>query len=732
MEKTAFRIRGMCCGEEISVLKRQIGPLVGGEGNLAFDLLANKMVILSPIELVNEGKIREAVASAGMEAIPWSDACLTGVCPMEEGAWQKHGRLLMCVVSALFMISGLLLDSFEKGSILRALAEDGGSAFSIGLGPMLLYVGAILAGGWFIAPKALFSLRSLRPDMNLLMAVAVAGAMAIGQWLEAASVTFLFSLALLLESWSVGRARRAIKALVDISPTKARFICPVDGDIEEKPVEDVPVGVSVLVRPGEKIPLDGVISKGSTSVNQAPITGESIPEPKEIGDMVYAGTINGDGAIEFRSTKPASDTTLARIIQMVEEGQSRRAPTEQWVEKFARYYTPGMMLLACLIAVVPPMILGGGWTNWFYEALVILVIACPCSLVISTPVSIVAGLTSAARNGVLIKGGAYLEAPAHVQAIALDKTGTLTYGEPSVQRIIPMSDHTEEGLLARAAALEAHSTHPMARAILNGAKSRGIQITPGENFTILPGQGAQGTIDNKLYWIGSHRLLDQWETQNEHLHDMAAQLEDAGHSMVIMWCDDHVCGLMSVADEVRSEARSAVQTMKESGIRRVVMITGDNQGTAKAVADLTGVDEYMAELLPEDKVRAVAELRKKYGKVAMVGDGVNDAPAMAEATVSIAMGAMGSDAAIETADIALMADDLSKVPWLIRHSRRTLSVIKQNVVFSLGVKAIFIGMALSGAASLWGAIAADMGASLAVIFNGLRLLQLKNGASRES
>jgi Cd2+/Zn2+-exporting ATPase len=354
-----------------------------------------------------------------------------------------------------------------------------------------------------------------------------------------------------------------------------------------------------MVRPGERIPLDGIILKGSTSINQAPITGESIPVAKEPGDTVFAGTINGEGAIEFRSTKASSDTTLARIIHMVEEGQSRRAPAEQWVEKFARLYTPGMMILAVLVAVLPPLITGGNWAVWFYEALVILVIACPCSLVISTPVSIVAGLTSATRNGVLIKGGVYLEALAHIKAIAFDKTGTLTRGEPSVQNVIAMNDHTEASLLSRAAALESHSTHPLARAILNEAKSRGIEITPGENFTMLVGQGAQGTIDNRVYWIGSHRLLDQWQPNSPHFHEAAAQLEDAGHSLVVMWCDDHVCGLMSIADQVRSEAKSVVLSLKKLGIEKVVMITGDNKGTAEAVARLTGVDEYRAELLPK-------------------------------------------------------------------------------------------------------------------------------------
>jgi Cd2+/Zn2+-exporting ATPase len=411
---------------------------------------------------------------------------------------------------------------------------------------------------------------------------------------------------------------------------------------------------------------------------------------------------------------------------MVEEAQSRRAPVEQSVEKFARHYTPAMMILSFFVAVIPPVLFGDAWAPWLYQALVILVIACPCSLVISTPVSIVAGLTSAARRGVLIKGGAFLEAPAHIKGMAFDKTGTLTHGHPSVQEIRPMNDHTEEKLLTRAAALESHSTHPVARAVLSLAESRGLEVVPADNFTILPGQGALGIVENKMYWVGSHRLLEQWSHESAELHAAATSLEDAGHSLVIMWCEDHVCGLMSVADSVRPEARAAVESLRRLGVERIVMLTGDNRRTAEQVAGEVGIDEYYAELLPDDKVRVVTEMRETLGHMAMVGDGVNDAPAMASASVSIAMGAIGSDAAIETADIALMSDDLSKLPWLLRHSRRTLSIIKQNIVFSIAVKASFIGLAFAGIATLWGAIAADMGASLLVIFNGLRLLSSKN------
>jgi Zn2+/Cd2+-exporting ATPase len=728
MDRVSFRIKGMCCGEETRVLRHVVGPLVGGESNLTFDLLTGKMTLLASTDIVDEDAVRTAIAGTGMEAVPWSDACGAGSCPMEESRWKLNGRLYTCVASALFILCGFLLDAYHQGSLIEAFVPDLAEGSGGSLDVVLIYLCAVISGGWFIFPKALFALRKVRPDMNLLMVIAALGAMGLGQWLEAASVTFLFALALLLESWSVGRARSAIKALLDISPATARFLCPVDGDLEEKPIGEVPVGVTVLVRPGEKVPLDGVVTKGASSVNQAPITGESLPVAKGIGDEVYAGTINGEGSFEFRTTRPASDTTLARIINMVEEAQSRRAPIEQWVEGFARYYIPTMIMLSLLVALLPPVFWGGDWTSCFYRALVILVIACPCSLVISTPVSIVAGLTSASRHGILIKGGAYLEASGRVRSIAFDKTGTLTQGHPLVSTVVPLDDHTEEKLLSHAAAFEAHSTHPFARAILSLARSRDLELIPVDNFTILPGQGALGRIANKTYWVGSHRLLEQWDHESAEIHARASSLEDAGHSLVIMWCEDHVCGLIGIADRVRPEAKLAIQSLKSLGVDRIVMLTGDNQRTAEQVASQVGIDEYHAGLLPGDKVRVVREMRESHGDMAMVGDGVNDAPAMASASVSIAMGAIGSDAAIETADIALMSDDLSKLPWLIRHSRRTLSIIKQNIAFSLVVKVSFIALAFAGIATLWEAIAADMGASLLVIFNGLRLLSLKNGS----
>ncbi len=722
MKRLDYRIEGLDCAEEVAALRKTVGALPG-ISRLDFDVLNAKMRVELDPEVTTEQDIHSAVRRAGLRAFPWRPICDSAVCPVEESAWRKHGRLVMCAASGALILVAIVIQALYTGDVISSLwpAADI-SLHTIPLAPLLIYAAAILTGIWYVAPKAWLSLRNLRPDMNLLMVIAVAGAAFIGQWLEAATVTFLFALALMLESWSVDRARRAISALMELTPPTARCI-GADGVIEVKQVEQVGPGTVVEVRPGERVPLDGVVARGTTSINQAPITGESAPVPKAIGDEVYAGTINNEGAFEFEVTKAAHDTTLARIIRLVEDAQSRRAPSEQWVEKFARYYTPAVVALAVLVAIIPPLAFGALWVPWFYQALVILVIACPCALVIATPVSIVAGLTSAAHAGVLIKGGAFLEAPAHLRVVALDKTGTLTYGQPEVQQIVPLNEHTTAELLARAAALETHSAHPLAMAIVQRAEAEGVEPLHAEEFHAIEGKGAEAIINGRPFWIGSHRFMHEKGCETPQFHNMALQLEGAGHTVVAVGNDRHVCGLISVSDGVRDQAYEAIRKLKEAGIDRVVMLTGDHEQTAQVVADQTGVNEYRANLLPEDKVAAVEKLVEKHGQVAMVGDGVNDAPAMAVATMGIAMGAVGTDAAIETADIALMSDDLMKLPWLVRHSRATLTTIKQNIWFALAVKTVFMVLAVSGLATLWMAIAADTGVSLLVIFNSLRLLR---------
>lgn len=558
--------------------------------------------------------------------------------------------------------------------------------------------------------------------MNLLMAIAVIGAVAIGEWFEAAVVAFLFALSLALESWSVGRARRAVEALLAIAPPTAHVLSG-DGTEREVKAADVAVGDRVLVKPGERIPLDGTVRRGASDVNQAPITGESLPVEKASGSDVFAGTINGDGALEIEVTRLVGETTLAQIIRMVGEAQSRRAPSEQWVDRFARVYTPVVLAVAVSMATVPPLLGLGDWGVWFYRSLVLLVIGCPCALVISTPVSIVASLAAAAKNGVLVKGGTFIEAPARLRAVALDKTGTLTAGAPKVVDVVPLESHSGTELLQAMGALEAHSDHPLARAIVAHVRDCGVTFAPAQDVQAIQGRGVTARIDGKRYWLGSHRYLEELRQETPAVHDRLEAMTSAGRTVVVMGTEDHVCGFVTLADAVRPESKAAIRALHQAGVEHVVMLTGDNQPTADRIARETGIEEVRAELLPADKVTAVEDLVARYGSVAMIGDGVNDAPAMGRATLGIAMGAAGSDAAIEAADIALMSDDLSKLPWLIRHSRRTLAIVRQNVALSLGVKALFVILTFTGATTLWAAIAGDMGVSLIVIANALRLLR---------
>lgn len=723
MAQISYRVHGLDCADEVAVLRAEVGTQPGVL-DLDFDVLNARMTVTYDPARIKPETIVRAVGGTGMKAVPWGERGRDE----EMTFWDRNGRLVTACVSGVLIASAFATHWVMHGSLLDALNLGRRAAAHVFPLPVIgLYLAAILAGGWFVAPKALLAVRRLRPDMNLLMTLAVVGAASIGEWFEAATVAFLFAVALLLEQWSMGRARHAISALMDLSPAKARYLCPHDGDIMEKRVEDVPVGVTALVRPGEKIPLDGIVTKGTSTVNQAPITGESVPVPKAEGDELFAGTFNEDGALEFEVTRPANDTTLAHIIHLVQETQSRRAPSEQWVEQFAHYYTPVMIVLALCIFLLPPLLFSGAWSAWFYRALVLLVIACPCALVISTPVSIVSSQTAAARNGVLVKGGVYLEAAGRLRGVALDKTGTLTHGHPEVQTVVPFHEHTREEVLRRAAALEAASDHPLARAILRRAaeefSSAPADLIEAEDVHAVKGKGIEGTIDARAFWIGSHRFMDERGQETPDVHNRAVALEDEGHSVVALGNNRHVCGLISIADTVRDRARESMHALKELGVERIVMLTGDNEGTAAAVARATGVDEHRAELMPEDKVKAVETLVGELGRVAMIGDGVNDAPAMAAATIGIAMGAIGTDIAIETADVALMSDDLTRLPWLVQHSRRTLTIVKENIAFALGLKLLFVVLTLFGLASLWLAITADMGASLLVTFNGLRLLR---------
>lgn len=588
-------------------------------------------------------------------------------------------------------------------------------------------VAAMLAGGWLLLPKAWGAIRRLRPDINLLVVIAAVGASTIGEWMEAATVVFLFGVAEWLEGWADRRARRAVEALLDIAPPFATV--KRDGRFTDVPVEDVRVDETVAVKSGMNIPLDGEVLAGESSVNQAPITGESVPVDKKKGDTVFAGTVNGEGSLEFRVTTRAGDTTLARIVRLVKEAQEQKAPTQRFVDAFARYYTPAVTAVALLIFLVPPLVLGGEWSQWLYRACVLLIVACPCALVISTPVSIVAGLTALAKRGVLVKGGAHLESMAKLKALAVDKTGTITEGKPQVQWIEVVGRISGPEILRVAAAIDVHSAHPLAKAVVEHVQSRGILFPRAENYRTHSGRGAEGHIEGHAYFVGNHRFTHELGVCSEEIERRLSAIESKGQSVIVVGrqphgdCAGEVLGIIAVGDTVRSHAAEAIRALHAAGIEAAVLLSGDNQRTADAIAKEVGIDEARGDLLPADKVEAVRALRARHGSVGMVGDGVNDAPAMAAATIGIAMGGAGTDAAIETADVTLMTDDLGKIAETIRLGRRTLGIIRFNISFALALKALFLILTLFGHASLWLAIMADTGATLLVVANALRLLR---------
>ncbi|MFW5698150.1 MAG: heavy metal translocating P-type ATPase, partial [Fimbriimonadaceae bacterium] len=565
--------------------------------------------------------------------------------------------------------------------------------------------------------KGFASIRTLSLNINFLMSLAVVGALFIGEWAEAAIVIVLFALAEVIEGASLDRARNAVRNLMQIAPNSAtvkRGLMWTD-----VPADEVAEGETVLVRPGERFPFDGKVIAGNSAVDQAPITGESVPVEKAEGDPVYAGTVNGNGALEFTITGAAGHTTLDRIVATVQEAQTKRAPTQRFVDKFAAYYTPIVVALAFLFAVVPPLFFGGEWMRWVYEALVLLVIACPCALVISTPVTVVTGLTAAARAGILIKGGMYLEQGREITTVAFDKTGTLTEGKPKLVEIVPMPGQDEPEVLRLAASLESLSEHPIAQAIVKAYEG---ETLPVEGFEAVTGGGALGTIHGERYLVGNPRFVAEALAISSDAEQALAKLQQKGQTAVVLADSKEVIAVLGVADVVRQDSARAIKELQELGVS-TVLLTGDNARTAKAIASATGVEDFRAEMLPEQKLEFIEELADRKRRVAMVGDGINDAPALARADIGFAMGAAGTDAAIETADIALMQDSLLKLPQFIRLSRRTMTILAQNIALAIGIKVVFFTLALTGHATLWMAILADMGGSLLVVFNGLRLLR---------
>ncbi|PEU25845.1 heavy metal translocating P-type ATPase [Bacillus wiedmannii] len=586
----------------------------------------------------------------------------------------------------------------------------------------LLYAASIGIGGYKPAKSAFYAIRSKSLDMNVLMISAAIGAALIGQWLEGATVVWLFALGATLQNKSIERTRESIRGLIDLAPSEAWV--KVGTELIKKSVDDIAVNTTIVVKPGEKIPLDGTVIGGTSTVNQAPITGESIPVDKQIGDSVYAGTINEESSLEITVTKLVEDTTLSRIIHLVEEAQEKKAPTEAFVDRFAKIYTPIVFALAIGVMLIPPLLGMGEWMEWIYKGLELLVVACPCALVISTPVAIVSAIGNAARNGVLIKGGTALEVAGSLNAIAFDKTGTLTEGKPKVMHVRSL-DCTEDELLSIAATIEEYSKHPIAKAITAYAKEHQTSIQSGTDFRAIVGKGAQVTINDETYYAGNKALYEEFGVSLQMWNEPIREMQRIGQTVILVGTNKVILGMISVADSIRSTTYGTIQELKQSGIRETVMLTGDNEGTAEHIAQKAKVDRYFANLLPEDKVHSVKQLQSEGKTVAMIGDGINDAPALATANLGIAMGGAGTDTAMETADIVLMADNLEKLPYTMKLSRKALHIIKQNIWFSLIIKFIALAFIFPGWLTLWMAVLSDTGAALIVILNSMRLLRNK-------
>jgi len=706
----------MDCAEEVGLIRRRLG-CEQGICDLSFDVFQGKLTAEFDPDLIDPPKIRAAIAETGLSSEDWADQAAV------ESFWSRRGRDILVAASAVALLIGLTIEGLASGSILQTLLAHEHGSDGVHPESIAFFVAAMLCGAYFIVPKGLRSLRALRPEMNALVLVSILGSSFLGEWAEGATLAFLFALAGRLEGWSMNRARQEVRGLISVAPERANVL---HHDHEHAMAPDrVPLGATVRVRPGERVPCDGLVRDGSSGVNEAMITGESIPVWKSAGDEVFAGTLNGDGTIEIETTKKASDSRLARILRMIEETQHRRAPAEQFVDRFARRYTPIMFLLAGAVFLVGPFVSDLGWSFWFYQSMLVLLISCPCALVISTPVTIVAAVASAAKRGILIKGGAYLEKAAHVQAAAFDKTGVLTLGEPRVTALRAVGGRSERDTLQALASLEHYSEHPLARAIVEFALEQGVEPEPVKEFRALQGEGATASFDGVDFWVGNSRLLEDRVDDPESIRPLLAEMEDSEHTVVVCGSGREAWALVGLRDPVRPAARGMLDELRALGLRRLVMLTGDNDRTAQAIAAKVGIDDVRSRLLPDDKQQAVKELIAEHGEVAMVGDGVNDAQAISAAGLGIGVGGhgRGADVALETADIVVLSSRISDLPFLIRHARRALGVIKQNVALALLFKAAFIALALTGQATLWMAVAADMGATLLVIFNGLRLLR---------
>ncbi|MBN3862960.1 heavy metal translocating P-type ATPase [Pseudomonas frederiksbergensis] len=692
-----FRIEAMDCPTEQTLIQNKLGKLAGVQ-QLEFNLINRVLGVTH--DLPGTAPIIDAIQSLGMHAEPLEQGVEAPTPVPEKKPWWP---LALSGVGALAAEVIHFTNAAPNGVV------------------AVIALISILSGGLGTYKKGWIALKNLNLNINALMSIAVTGAVLIGQWPEAAMVMFLFTVAELIEARSLDRARNAIGGLMQMTPEQATVL-QADGRWLAQPVKNIELGARVRVRPGERIGLDGEVVSGSSTIDQAPITGESLPVEKSIGDKVFAGTINQSGSLEYVVSAAADHSTLARIIHAVEQAQGARAPTQRFVDSFSKIYTPAVFILALAVAVIPPLFMGALWFDWIYRALVLLVVACPCALVISTPVTIVSGLAAAARKGILVKGGVYLEHGHKLDYLALDKTGTLTHGKPVQTDYLSLDPTADETAPAIAAALAGRSDHPVSLAIANAAVDKPLTPLAVDNFEALAGRGVRGEINGELYHLGNHRLVEDLGLCSPALEEQLFALEKQGKSVVLLLDKSGPLALFAVADIVKASSREAIQQLHELGVK-TLMLTGDNVHTAQVIAAHVGIDQAQGDLLPTEKLQAIETLYAQGHRVGMVGDGINDAPALARAEIGFAMAAAGTDTAIETADVALMDDDLRKIPAFINLSRQTSNILKQNIALALVIKAIFLGVTFAGIATMWMAVFADMGVSLLVVFNGLRLLR---------
>ena len=689
-------IEGMDCQDEVTIIEKKLKSLSGIK-NFEIYLATQGVKVVYDPSLISIQQIIKSVAETGLKASVVKET-------EPKIAWWKEKRIIALSVCGLFTLTAFVLEKLGWKGIIT----------------LIFHSIAIITGGYYPAKMAFNALKIFTLNIRTLMVTGAIGAVTLELWEEASMLVFIYLLGDILEIYTVSKSRGAVKMLMELAPKEA--LVRRNGREVILPVEEVEVSDSIIIRPGEKIPLDGKVIKGYSSVDQSPITGESIPVEKKERDDVFAGTFNQRGVLEVAVTKLSKDTTLAKIIHLVEEAQARKSSYQRFGERFGKYYTPSMFALAFAVAIVPPL-LWGGFSYWFYRGLVVLVVSCSCGIALSVPVAVVAAIGNAARHGVLVKGGVYLEIAEKLKAIAFDKTGTITIGKPSVTDIIPFNNQTEETILQLAANIESYSEHALGETIVSQARERGLNLHTVDAFESLPGMGIKAKIGTSEYFIGNKRLFSEYSIPIDKIQVQITELEKKGKTVVLLGTREEPLGIIAVADRIRAEAKSVIQMLKHMGIARIIMLTGDNEGTADAIARETNIDEYYARLLPEDKVGTVKKLKEKYHCIAMVGDGVNDAPAMAESDVGVAMGAAGTDIAIETSDFVLISDDLLKIPYIIKLSQRAVKIIRQNIIVSLLIIIFLVPVALCGWIGLVSGLLINEIGGLLVIANGLRLLR---------